>query len=78
MTRKPRSQVEILIYRTWAIRHFLVDHNAPCFPPNICTTIVFNFSWDDCNTQERLETVAMQKFGHTGCIMVNEKIVNLK
>ena len=33
------------------------------YPPQFCITIVFNFSWDDCNTQEKLETMVMQKFG---------------
>ena len=23
------------------------------YPPKFCITIVFDFSWDDCNTQER-------------------------
>ena len=35
-------------------------HDAPCLPPpppHTYITIVFNFSWDDCNTQEKLETV---------------------
>ena len=26
-------------------------------------SIVFDFSWDHCNTQEKLETMVMQKFG---------------
>ena len=25
-----------------------------------CITIVFDLSWDDCNTQEKLETMVMQ------------------
>ena len=25
-------------------------------------TTVFDFSWDDCNTQEKLETVVLQNF----------------
>ena len=29
--------------------------------PDIHTTI-FDFSWDDCNTQEKLETVVLQNF----------------
>ena len=38
------------------------------YPPpqkkkKICITIVFDFSWDDCNTQEKLETMVMQNFG---------------
>ena len=29
-----------------------------------CISIVFDFSWDHCNTQEKLETMVMQKFGY--------------
>ena len=54
--------------------YFLVDHNAPCLlpptpppspppPPKKCITVVFNFYWDDCVTQEKLETIVMQNFG---------------
>ena len=35
MTRKRRSHCRILIYRSWAIHYFHIDHNAPCLPPNI-------------------------------------------
>ena len=27
------------------------------------TIIVFDFSWDDCKTQEKLEKMVMQNFG---------------
>ena len=30
------------------------------YPPKLCITIVFDFSWDDCNTLENLETLVMQ------------------
>ena len=30
--------------------------------PLYCITIVYDFSWDDCNTQEKLETMVMQNF----------------
>ena len=51
--------------------YFHIDHNAPCLPPppspsppkKKCITVVFNFSWDDCVTQEKLETIVMQNFG---------------
>ena len=33
------------------------------YPPKFCITIVFEFSWDDCNTQEKLETMVMQNVG---------------
>ena len=32
-------------------------------PPKICITIVFNVSWDDCKTEEKLETMVMKDFG---------------
>ena len=30
------------------------------YPPKFCITIVLDFSWDDCNTQEILEIMVMQ------------------
>ena len=42
------------------IHHFHIDHNAPCLAPKLCITIVLDFSLDDCNTQEKLETMIMQ------------------
>ena len=32
------------------------------YPPNSCIKIVLDISWDDCNTQEKLETRVMQIF----------------
>ena len=32
-------------------------------PPKFCLTIVLDFSWDDCNTQGKLETMVMQNSG---------------
>ena len=32
-------------------------------PPKFCTSIVFNFPWDGCNTQEKWKTKVMQNFG---------------
>ena len=40
-------------------------------PPTL--TIVFDFSWDDCNTLKKLETMVMEKLGARGatkCIVV--------
>ena len=31
--------------------------------PKFCISVVFNFSWDGCNTQEKWKTNVMQKFG---------------
>ena len=38
---------------TWTIMHLV-------YAPKLCITIVFDFSWDDCNTLENLETLVMQ------------------
>ena len=36
-------------------------------PPKFYITIVFDFSWDNCSIQEKLETMVMQfVFGGTG------------
>ena len=35
--------------------YFHMDH-APCLAPKLCRAIVFNFSLDNCNIQEKLET----------------------
>ena len=32
-------------------------------PPKFCITIVFDFSWDGCNTQEKLVTMVKQNCG---------------
>ena len=32
------------------------------YPPKFCIGVVFDFSWDHCNTQEKLETMVMQNF----------------
>ena len=32
-------------------------------PHTFCKTIVLDFSWDDCYTQEKLEIMAMQNLG---------------
>ena len=31
-------------------------------PPQFCITIAFDFSWDDCNTQRKLEIIVMHNF----------------
>ena len=33
------------------------------YVPELCITIVFDFSWDDCNTQEKLETMYANFWG---------------
>ena len=49
--------------RIGQIYYFHIGHNVPCkhFPPppkkkKNGRIIVFDFSWDDCNTQEKLAT----------------------
>ena len=52
------------------IRHFHIPHNVPYLPPKFCMSIVFNFSWNSCNTQEKWKTKVMQNFGgQIRCIM---------
>ena len=42
-------------------------HNASCLSPKILHNyIVFDFSWDNCNTQERLETMVMNGYSMGG------------
>ena len=40
----------------------LLSHypNTPCLRPNFCISIVFKFSWEDCKSREKLETMLMQ------------------
>ena len=39
---------------TTILQYFAHLHNTPCFPPNIFhLSIVFSYSWGDCNTQEK-------------------------
>ena len=46
------------------------------YPPKLCITIVFDFSWDDCNTQDNLKTMVKQNSeAKTRCIMVYVKVV---
>ena len=44
-------------------------------------SIVFNFSWDDCMSQEKLKTMLLPFFflgggGHTICIMGDVEVAN--
>ena len=52
------------------------------YPPQFCMTIAFDFSWDDSNTQRKLERTVVHNFsggrGGTRCIMVCVKIVRGK
>ena len=65
-------------------QHFHISHNAPhLLPPHplpkkVCLSIVFSFSWDGCNTQEKWKTKAMQIFflggGRIRCVMGNVEV----
>ena len=51
------------------------------YPPQFCITIAFDFSWDDSNTQRKLEIMVMHNFSGGGggrYIMVCVKIVRGK
>ena len=41
----------------------VVEIQKFCFHGNVALPFSFNFSWYDCNIQEKLETMVMQNFG---------------
>lgn len=47
------------------IHYIHLNHSAnnTTIPPQFWITIVFNFSWENCNTQEKFETMVMQNSG---------------
>ena len=50
--------------------------NLVC-PLKFCISIVFSFSWDHCNTQEKWETKVMKNFGgQTRRIMEDVEMAN--
>ena len=51
--------------------HLVLPHES------FCVKIVFNFSWNDCNTQEKLKAKVTQNFrGQTRCIMGDVQMDN--
>ena len=47
-------------------------------PPKFCISIVFNFSWDGCSTQEKWKTKVVQNSGgQIRCIMEDVQVVYL-
>ena len=65
--------------RKITIRHFHISHNAPHLLLKFWISIVFNFSWDGCNTQEKWKTKVMQHIfwegrGQIKCIMGNVEV----
>ena len=50
-------------------------------PPKFCISIVFNFSWNGCNTKEKWKPTVAKFFlkggGQTRCIMGYEQMANI-
>ena len=78
---------EILSQQSRRIRHLHISHNAAYFPflphaQKFCISIVFNFSWEGCHTQEKWKTFVEDFFFGGGggvqirCIMGNVKVAN--
>ena len=44
------------------IHHFHINHNATCLLPQFCITIVLDFSWGNCNAQEKIGNNGYAKF----------------
>ena len=43
-----------------------INHSAACLHPNFCISIVFDFSWDDCSTQKKLQRMLMPNIVFSG------------
>ena len=56
--------------------HLHISQNATFLPPKFCISIVFNFSRDRCNTQEKWKTKIMQNFGGQTTIMGDAQMTN--
>ena len=50
------------------IRHLHIPIIYLICPPKFCISIVFKFSWDGCNTQEKWKTKVMKNWGGGGQI----------
>ena len=62
-----------------------IFHNTPCFPQNISISIVLSFSWDHCNSQEKVKPFFFFIFkgggvgvGETRCIMGDEEMTDCR
>ena len=58
------------------IHFFNINHYTACLSPKLCISIVFKFSWEDCKSQEKLETmqtVLLHKFFFGGGEWVGAK-----
>ena len=58
--RLPRSQIQFRISRSFRQRNPANLGSEICFWIRLKEYSVFDFSWDDCNTLENLETLVMQ------------------
>ena len=58
--------VGTILYATFAFSSIIHLICPPPPPIKFCMSIVFNFSWDGCNTQEKWKTKVMQNFGSFG------------
>ena len=77
----PSSRQSEYLNNRWMISicHLHISHNAPYLRPppptprslpQFCISIVFNFSWDGCNTQEKWKKEIMKNLGdQITCIM---------
>ena len=45
------------------ICHLHIYHNTPCLLTPFPTHYCLNFSWDDCNTLDKLTTKVIHNFG---------------
>ena len=75
--------VNVCIQRWFLIQNWTIRLCTPQIihlvcPPKFCISIVINFSWDDCNPQEKLKTKDVQNFGgkRTKCIVGDVKMAN--
>ena len=67
----PYTKVTSLAAKQVCLGSVKLATRTPCLPPPpplptplqiFCVNIVFNFSWNDCNTQEKLKAKVMQNF----------------
>ena len=55
---------KVSLYSVYARSPLSVPHDAPYLPQKFCLSIVFNFSWDGCNTRPgELKNKGYAKFG---------------
>ena len=66
--RLPRSQIRFRISRFFRPRNPANLGSEICFWMRLKGHSVFDFSWDDCNTLENLETMVMQNSEDQGAL----------